>query len=158
MPRVADNGVAQVRQVAADLMSSPGLGVEFDIGVACCCVATSRIRKLNCGDPPIAGLGLLRLLALDMPVLILVLIEWRIYRSRFGDVSAGESSIRLMHFAFLKLHAKGGAGFIVQSEEQNSRGGAVYAVGRVYHAAYLVSQQLDGETCFAAVNGTAVNE
>ena len=159
---VADDGVGDVLQVAAQLMLAAGRRGEAHQRVARGRVAVDGLGQFDGGEATVSGDGVQRFGRAVGAELAAVVIEPARQRmvddTGFGRPAAHHGEVALVHLVALKLPADLARAGGVEGEQQHARGALVEPVQRMHAPPDLVAQQLHGKARFVAVDVAAMDQ
>lgn len=147
---VADDGVRDVSQVAADLMAPAVHGTHFEQRVASRGVSIDGEGHLTAGDALETGDGRAHR--------AVVIGDWVVDLARIVGPAANDGQVCLVDAAIREGVAEGGDHRSRQREEQYARGRPIEAVGRVHPLPNLVAQHLNRDAIDTTVERGAVHE
>lgn len=136
---VAEDRVANVGEVTADLMFSAGLGLDFDEGETIGRVATDGYVDFAVGEFAVVGFGFLNFRRVFFGA------EGSVDFAGPGSPSADHGQVGFLRAVLCEGGLCPGEGFFVESEEERTAGWAVESVAGVDFLAKLVAQKLEGK-------------
>ena len=156
---VADDRVADMLQMAAQLVAAACVRLQRHQGIAAAWVAVNRDWQLHRGQPLVAGERWLRCsgLVADGFAIVVLPAERVVNFASRRRPAAHDRQIMLVHLLVLKCLRQRSPGLRAQAKQQDSRGALVQPMHRVHMPAELVAHGLHGKAGFvrALLHGPA---
>lgn len=158
---ISDDGVADMLQMAANLMSAATFWARLDQREAHARVASERDRQFDrCQRLQICYRRLRRHCARVIAIAVAVVAVCQGVIDRHGgtDVSSNDGNIVFAHSVGFKQPGQTSSRFVTQSKDQHTGRWFVEPMYRIYVLADLIAQHLHGKACFVAIYGAAMHQ